>query len=309
MNTLIEQGIVREIESGNNFEYIVSASASFIDTDYKVLQSQSNDVFVKCMKITRNGQIDLCYLANEYRTVSSMVPTMNSELAIELATNLLECIDKVKTNGFLSVTSIVLDTDRIFVDGNTMKVKLVYIPTIEKLYATNADFEEALRNTVRNILGSVVTARTEKLEQMIADVADSSIPLDIIYQKGRAVVPERVQESKSAASQAPQAGFTGMLGSIKLVATNAPYPFEISISGNDVLIGKKAGLVDKVIDYNNAISRRHCRIIKQNGIFYIIDEGSANGTFVNNVRLEQGNRQMIKQGDTIRLANSDFRVD
>ena len=283
--------------------------ATFVETDYKVLQSQSNDVFIKCMKINRNGKVAFCYLANEYRTVASLKTAISCESAIELAVNLLECINKVKTNGFLSVSSIVLDEDKIFVDGNTMKVRLVYIPINEKIYDSNADFEEALRNTVHDILNSVVNDRNEKLEGMLSDVMDSSIPLDSIYQRGRAIVPERPKEEVSTTQQPTPAGFTGMLGSIKLVATNAPYPFEIKISEDDVLIGKKAELVDKVIDFNNAISRRHCRVIKQSGMFYIMDEGSANGTFVNNVKLEQGSRQIIKQGDIVRLANSDFRVD
>ncbi len=309
MNRLIEKGIISELNNGNNFEYVTSNLATFVETDYKVLQSQSNDVFVKCMKISRNGQVSFCYLANEYRTVTSFNSAMNCESAIEIAVNLLECINKVKTNGFLSVGSIVLDEDKIFVDGNTMKVKLVYIPINEKIYDLNTEFEDALRNTVHDILNSVVSSRSEKLEGMISDVRDSSIPLDIIYQRGRAIVPERTMEQSNEPQQPTPAGFTGMLGSIKLVATNAPYPFEIKISEDDVLIGKKAELVDKVIDFNNAISRRHCRVIKQSGMFYIMDEGSANGTYVNNVKLEQGSRQMIKQGDIVRLANSDFRVD
>ena len=309
MNRLIEKGVINELNSGNNFEYVTSSLATFVETDYKVLQSQSNDVFIKCMKINRNGKVAFCYLANEYRTVASLKTAISCESAIELAVNLLECINKVKTNGFLSVSSIVLDEDKIFVDGNTMKVRLVYIPINEKIYDSNADFEEALRNTVHDILNSVVNDRNEKLEGMLSDVMDSSIPLDSIYQRGRAIVPERPKEEVSTTQQPTPAGFTGMLGSIKLVATNAPYPFEIKISEDDVLIGKKAELVDKVIDFNNAISRRHCRVIKQSGMFYIMDEGSANGTFVNNVKLEQGSRQMIKQGDVIRLANSDFRVD
>lgn len=55
-----------------------------------------------------------------------------------------------------------------------------------------------------------------------------------------------------------------------------------------MLLGKKRALVDVVISFNNMISRKHCRISRDNGAFYISDEGSANGTYVNRVRLSRG---------------------
>ncbi|MCR5195641.1 MAG: FHA domain-containing protein [Pseudobutyrivibrio sp.] len=310
MNALIDKGIIKELNNGNNFEYIVTGFASFIDTDYKVLQSQSNDLFVRCMKIMRNGKTDFCYLADEYKPISTMFSSITSDYAIELATNLLECINNVKNNGFLSCQSIVLDTDKIFVNGNTKKIKLVYIPISERVFETSLDFEEALRTTVCEIFNSVTVERSDKLEGLMANTLDRNIPLELVYQKGREIVPEREANNGEETSQENiRTGGSSKLGCVKLVALNAPYPFEIKISEDDVVIGKKAELSDKVIGFNNAISRRHCRIIKQNGDFYIMDEGSANGTFVNNVRLEPNNRQLINKGDVIRLANSDFRVE
>ncbi|MBR5636701.1 MAG: FHA domain-containing protein [Pseudobutyrivibrio sp.] len=311
MNALVDKGIISEIQSGNNFEYVITGNAALIDTDYKVLQSQSNDIFVKCMKITRNGLIDLCYLGNDYRTVAGMMPGLSSDVAVTLVAGILSCITKVKTNGFLSCQSILLDKERIFVDANTMKVRMVYIPISEKLFASNADFEEQLRNTIYEILDGVVTARTEKIEMLMADVADRTIPLDLIYQKSREISPEVDTPVAAAPSQpAYVSGNTGnLIGAIKLVACDAPYPFEIRISEDDVLIGKKADLVDKVIDFNGAISRRHCRVVKQNGTFFIMDEGSANGTFVNNVRVGVGQKLPLQPGDIVRLANSEFRVN
>ena len=311
MNTLIEQGIVREIESGNNFEYIVSASASFIDTDYKVLQSQSNDVFVKCMKITRNGLVDLCYLGNDYRTVESLMAGLTADTAIAIVAGILSCITKVKANGFLSCQSIVLDKNRIFVDANTKQVRLVYVPITEKLFATPVDFEEEVRSIICEILNGVSRGLTEQLQNLVGDVEDRNIPLDLIYQKSRAIVPELAaagMESTPVHQVNSKAATSAGAGSIRLVACDAPYPFEISISENDVLIGKKADLVDKAIEYNGAISRRHCRIVKQNGNFFIMDEGSANGTFVNGNRVDMGQQIPIKSGDTIHLANSEFKV-
>ena len=45
-----------------------------------------------------------------------------------------------------------------------------------------------------------------------------------------------------------------------------------------------------------------------NGIYYINDEGSANGTFVNGIRLNPGQKIQMNRGDVIRLADSDFQI-
>ena len=63
-----------------------------------------------------------------------------------------------------------------------------------------------------------------------------------------------------------------------------------------------------IIPFNRMISRKHCRITNQTGIYYINDEGSANGTFVNGVRLNPGQKVQINRGDIIRMADSDFQI-
>jgi pSer/pThr/pTyr-binding forkhead associated (FHA) protein len=48
------------------------------------------------------------------------------------------------------------------------------------------------------------------------------------------------------------------------------------------------------------VSRRHARIMNQNGQFFIEDLGSTNGTFVNRGRrLLPGHRQPLQSGDEI----------
>ena len=49
MYTLKDKGVISEITCGNNFEYILKDNTIFVNTDYKVLQSQNNGIFVKCI--------------------------------------------------------------------------------------------------------------------------------------------------------------------------------------------------------------------------------------------------------------------
>lgn len=57
MNALIENNYIKEIECGSNFSYILNDNSTFLSTEYKVLQSQANSCFVKCMKMMYNGKV------------------------------------------------------------------------------------------------------------------------------------------------------------------------------------------------------------------------------------------------------------
>lgn len=54
---LIENGIVNKVDCGNDLAYVVNDNTIFYATEYKVLQSQSDGVFIKCMKLLYNGKI------------------------------------------------------------------------------------------------------------------------------------------------------------------------------------------------------------------------------------------------------------
>ena len=56
------------------------------------------------------------------------------------------------------------------------------------------------------------------------------------------------------------------------------------------------------------ISRIHCKVICKQDDYYIEDLQSANGTYINNVRLQPKVATRIKHGDVVRLANSNFQV-
>ncbi|GAB1540431.1 hypothetical protein NUACC21_31000 [Scytonema sp. NUACC21] len=55
----------------------------------------------------------------------------------------------------------------------------------------------------------------------------------------------------------------------------------------------------------NFVSRLHAEIQVEKNIYYIVDMGSANGTFVNNVRLKSGKRHKLNLGDKIDLGSGN----
>ena len=73
------------------------------------------------------------------------------------------------------------------------------------------------------------------------------------------------------------------------------------------VIGRHAALVDYAVE-DASISRRHLRIIMENGQCRVEDINSTNGTCVNGTSLQSFSPHPIAQGDTILLGTVELRV-
>ena len=64
--------------------------------------------------------------------------------------------------------------------------------------------------------------------------------------------------------------------------------------------------MDFCISNNNSISRIHAEVIMRNGTFYLVDQKSTNGTYVNGVKLTPLQETELKNGDIIQLSDEEF---
>lgn len=73
-------------------------------------------------------------------------------------------------------------------------------------------------------------------------------------------------------------------------------------------IGKNRQVVDYAVTDNKTVSRTHANIITRDGRYYVLDLGSKNKTYVNDVPVEPGVEHEIQIGDCIKLSNEKFIV-
>ena len=78
------------------------------------------------------------------------------------------------------------------------------------------------------------------------------------------------------------------------------------IDKNIFHIGSSKNLVDYIVTENRAVSRTHADIITKGDKYYIYDEKSTNGTFINGSLIEKKKEYEIHSGDTIKLADEEF---
>jgi pSer/pThr/pTyr-binding forkhead associated (FHA) protein len=90
------------------------------------------------------------------------------------------------------------------------------------------------------------------------------------------------------------------------IATHEEYEF---IFSDAIGLGRafaKEGYEDYLVINDPKVSKRHCSILVEVDSLYIQDEGSSNGTYVNNQRVNRP--MMIQKEDVISIGNTDLEI-
>lgn len=301
MNGLLKNGVINELDCGANFAYILNDNSEFLMTDYKVLQSQVNSGFIKCMKTLYNGKIQFFYMTGNLKNFDSMLASINTETFMAIASNLFASIIEVKNNGFLSCQNIDISFEKIFIDVNTLKVSLVYIPISTRVFNNYDEFENELRTSLIKLINKLPSLSNKKAMQFSIDLSNGTYSLEDLYNLTKGIKVTSIKQKGKINNDSVNKN-------MRIVAINAPMLTEILVDKNEYILGKNPSMVDGVITFNKAISRVHCKITNNDGEFMLIDLNSANGTYVNRVKLLSNQPHPIKSGDVIRLANSDFQI-
>lgn len=284
-----------EFPVGTNLACVLNENGMFSSTAYKVLQSQRNGGFVRCMKMLYNGKTQLLYLTEGCKPLPSLIPTMDADSFMTVVSKLLSSIHYVQTNGFLSCTNIDIRFERVYVDPMTLDVRLVYLPLSMPLYEDAFAFEKALRTALVALIGENAALLSERAEQLAAKLKDDQLSLEAL-----------LEEEYGAAGNGYGSASQGK--ALFVISMNAPERIELQITKDEYVIGKNAAVVDGAVTFNPAISRVHCKVVKAEGKYFVSDLGSANGTYLNKARLTVGVNYELHNGDILCLANSDFQV-
>lgn len=85
----------------------------------------------------------------------------------------------------------------------------------------------------------------------------------------------------------------------------------VPVSGQPIDVVKDQTVVGRdpsceIVVADGSVSRRHSRLELRGGIWWVVDQGSANGTYLNSLRIAE---QALKNGQELRFGALAFRVD
>ena len=96
--------------------------------------------------------------------------------------------------------------------------------------------------------------------------------------------------------------------------TTKLFIFDTDRIGDELVLGRRNGNDMPDLDLhefdatNKGVSRRHASVIWRHGELHVVDNGSANGTFINGERLVSHQPHVIQHGDDVRLGFLVLRV-
>lgn len=312
MNELFELEKLIEVNGLQNVAYILKDNDIFSFTGYKVLRGQEKKGFIKCSKLKYNGKIKLIYLSSEYKSLSELLPSLDSSSFSNILANLLDSVIEIKNNGFLNCLNIEISLDKIFVDINTLKTYLIYLPI--NIYSKDITlFEKKLRINIINSVSSLNSSNAYELNKVCSELANSAVTLEDVYKSicnDTNVVNTNIRTNKGKINYDNKIeSNTGVFQPKLLVSSiGTSDKIEFCITKSEYVIGKNSSIVDGVISTNNAISRIHCKISYENNNYYIIDLNSANGTFINSKKIISDQPALLRNKDVLKLANMEFEI-
>jgi HJR/Mrr/RecB family endonuclease len=150
MNEVIQERYGSFLKSVKKLSYTLSNNQLFSLNQYKICNNQTQDLFIKCQKIQHNGKVRILYFIEEYENILDVVKEINERDYYKICENLIHEIIQIRDNGFLNMHNVVLEPDMIYVEKDTLKIKLIYIPIISNLDKKD-DTEEAVKNILLKI--------------------------------------------------------------------------------------------------------------------------------------------------------------
>lgn len=350
------QNKLSEVVGANNIAYILNDCKDFSVTGYKVMQNQSNAGLLRCAKIMYNGKIKLVYIVEGNKPLSYVATRLGVNELNAVIFNLIQRAMDIKANGFFRAENLELDFNKIFVDTSDYSVHLIYFPLSGGATGKISAFENEFRVALINLFNSFPVFNAPQFQRLCSDLANGSLPLDVILkklqeningnnynqkiyesnylqpdrfvQRGTPVIPASKQNVELNNQGYPNNGFQsqtqypnsdyhnqGYLVEpqmsqpvLTVTAINSPVQIVLTVNQPEYLIGKNPNMVNGAVTHNPAISRVHCKISYATGRYYLTDMGSANGTYINQQRLEKQQTVEIHSGDYLKLANSDFII-
>lgn len=311
MKELLQTGNITELKNSQNIAYILEDPSLFSLTGYKVLTSQEREGFIKCARVLHNGKIKLLYFTSGHKNLKNMMLLIDTDAFIMIVSNIVKVIIEIKNNGFLSCQNLDLSFDKIFVDQHTFGVSLIYLP-LQSGSGDESDFENDFKISLIKLIASTPSLADPRMSRVSALLSNGALSLNELYSALKA-------EGKGSRHMEPDSTGQGNTSSalsgqpiLEFISLDSAHPVKLSIHAPEYVIGKNATKVHGVIGFNKAIGRVHCKFIYQNGQYFLIDgdgtKCSTNGTYINGSRLTGTQPYAVKNGDRVRLANSDFSV-
>ncbi len=156
---------------------------------------------------------------------------------------------------------------------------------------------------------SVITEKTEELSLgMKLQLSGVQNILKYAYKNDNVFfrILYREEALKECQEQAPDIHDNKLSTGAKFFLVRTKSDEKIYINGGETVLGRSESMCQYVIRNNSTIGRCHAKIVAGDWNCRVIDNNSANGTYLNGRKLAAGKEYLLKDNDQLKLSNELF---
>lgn len=169
LHKLLNEGKISRTVKGDCVEFLIkSKDIKISDQGIHTLKNEKHCGLIECRMGTRNGENYLRYYVTGLKTLSEAVADITADGFVRYLINLKSVLDIENfdiNNGFLNKNNVMIDFDDVYVDANSGKVYLIYIPLVNSKNEDN-NCENMLDEAIRNVVKSNPNLSDEITEKL-----------------------------------------------------------------------------------------------------------------------------------------------
>lgn len=298
---------MKQQESQTHISFVLDEDEQVSTLGMKMLGQMEGKNLIKSVLINCNGRDKFVCDVEGMTNLSDSREHITEENKIELIHSLVELSQEIDNNSFLEKEMILLNGKLVYFSPREGTFHFVAIPVLsdrsggskrtwlEQLYS----FLAAIVVDGREYTDNNLIELKKKLESIASgEKCISDTPLADLIDLYDTVIGlfDHVPQKRNVRKE------------MKLVYSGIYGDFALFVLKDNFVIGK-ADDCDGRIPFNGAISRKHGMIENQNGTFFYTDLGSSNHSYINGSLLIPQQKVQIQNGDELRLADMDFKIE
>lgn len=131
------------VKDNKSISIMLKDNELFSLNQYKIINNQTQNIFLKCQKVQRNGKIGFIYNLQSCERVIEYVKHLGEKEFYVLCCQITEAVFDVAKNGFLMKENLLINQDMVYFDKENLRIKLCYLPVMVETdvnISLNADF-------------------------------------------------------------------------------------------------------------------------------------------------------------------------
>lgn len=249
-----------------------------------------------------NGYERMTFFTDGFVKLGEVLPQLYQDELIDILYVCVHMTSQVEENGFLKRNCIWSKFEHVFYDKKAKRPVFLMLPVCGNVsYADGLNWERRFLDTVSHI--------TAFLPQKEGNMVMEKI---VAYLKTGEALEETLE-----AIEALGDGKSGLLVChtqkqkekvLILRYSGREGVKEYEIKEEEYVLGKLEDMADGVISLSDAVSRVHCKIVRQKQQYFVQDLDSTNHTFVNGEYIPPYELMELQDNDILSVADVDFRV-